>query len=119
LLQDIRGILADQGTPVFSASAIPDVSSSQNLMTRPPKKYQLEDAPNRWLHKANTPMNQSERDEVTLRVLSYSKFMNFKTFSEIATLFRAEPLCGLDYTSFDVFTGPPLRLKMTAGGRNC
>jgi arginase family enzyme len=45
-------------------------------------------------------MDQSERDEMMLRVLYYSKFMDLKTFSGIATFFRAN-LC-INWTEVDV-----------------
>jgi guanidinopropionase len=57
-------------------------------------------------------MDQSERDEMTLRVLSYSKFMDFKTFSGIATFFRAN-LC-IDWAEVDVaLVGVPTDLGLT------
>jgi len=45
-------------------------------------------------------MDKSQIDEMTRRVMSYSKHMNFKTFSGIATFFRAN-LCE-DWRQVDV-----------------
>src|SRR5215471_9265132 len=57
-------------------------------------------------------MDQSKIDEMTRRVMSYSKHMNLKTFSGIATFFRAN-LCE-DWREIDIaLVGLPTDVGLT------
>ena len=57
-------------------------------------------------------MDEAKRDEMRQRVQSYSKFMDLKTFSGIATFFRAN-LC-VDWTEVDVaLVGLPTDVGLT------
>ena len=57
-------------------------------------------------------MNDPSYDEMTKRVRAYSKFMDLKTYSGIATFFRAN-LCD-DWTEVDVaLLGLPTDIGLT------